>query len=241
VPSFPRCRARFAFAGSLRLTEGMTELPPALRAWHAVVVAGDAQLLDDLLADDVEFRSPAVFTAQQGKALTTHYLTSAMAVLGPTLRYVAEWYDEASAVLEFEAELDGVYVHGVDMLRWNAEDRLVSFTVMVRPMRGLQKLIELMAQQLARLTAVQVLALSALADGRPLTSPELRRAIADMGMHLEEPHVAGALSVLCGLGLAEMTPARELGKYRPTGRGTEWLAGHIAGTATTGHKTLQDQ
>jgi hypothetical protein len=30
----------------------------------------------------------------------------------------------------------------------NAEGRLVSFTVMVRPMRGLQKLVELMAYEL---------------------------------------------------------------------------------------------
>ncbi|HXW45900.1 MAG TPA: nuclear transport factor 2 family protein [Streptosporangiaceae bacterium] len=127
----------------------MTELPPALRAWHAVVAAQDPGLLDDLLADDVVFRSPAVFAPQHGKALTTHYLTSALAVLGPTLRYVGQWHDGASAVLEFEAELEGVYVHGVDMLRWNEEGRLVSFTVMVRPMRGLQKLIEAMARQLA--------------------------------------------------------------------------------------------
>jgi hypothetical protein len=70
-------------------------------------------------------------------------------VLGSSLRYVHEWHDESSAVLEFEAEVDGVYVHGVDMLRWNDEDKLVSFTVMVRPMRGLQKLIELMGRQLA--------------------------------------------------------------------------------------------
>jgi hypothetical protein len=55
----------------------------------------------------------------------------------------------ASAVLEFEADLDGVYVQGVDILRWNGEGKLVSFTVMVRPMRGLQKLVELMALQLA--------------------------------------------------------------------------------------------
>ncbi len=43
----------------------------------------------------------------------------------------------------------GIYVQGVDLLRWNAEEKLVSFTVMVRPMRGLQKLIELMAAQLS--------------------------------------------------------------------------------------------
>jgi hypothetical protein len=51
-------------------------------------------------------------------------------------------------VLEFEADLDGVFVQGVDILRWNAEEELVSFTVMVRPLRGLQKLVELMAAQL---------------------------------------------------------------------------------------------
>jgi hypothetical protein len=65
------------------------------------------------------------------------------------LRYVSEWHDQTSAVLEFEADLDGVYVQGVDILRWNAEGKLVSFTVVVRPLRGLQKLVELMAVQLA--------------------------------------------------------------------------------------------
>jgi hypothetical protein len=126
----------------------MTEQPPAVKAWHAVVESGDPALLDDLLADDVVFRSPAVFAPQKGKDLTALYLRSAMAVLGPSLRYVGEWCGPASAVLEFEAELDGMYVHGVDMLAWNENDRLVSFTVMVRPMRGLTKLVELMQRQL---------------------------------------------------------------------------------------------
>jgi hypothetical protein len=128
----------------------MSEQPKAVQAWHAVVESGDPARLDALLADEVVFRSPAVFAPQEGKDLTAQYLRSAMAVLGPTLRYVQEWYGPSSAVLEFEAELDGMYVHGVDMLRWNDEDRLISFTVMVRPMRGLTKLVEHMAAQLAR-------------------------------------------------------------------------------------------
>ena len=127
----------------------MSEQPPAVRSWQAVAESGDLALLDDLLADDVVFRSPAVFAPQPGKALTARYLSSAIVVLGPSLRYVSEWHDPVSAVLEFEAELDGIYVQGVDMLRWNEENKLVSFTVMVRPMRGLQKLIELMGRQLA--------------------------------------------------------------------------------------------
>jgi hypothetical protein len=128
----------------------MSEQPPAVTAWHAVVDSGNPALLDGLLADDVVFRSPAVFAPQKGKDLTALYLRSAMAVLGPSLRYVDEWYGPSSAVLEFEAELDGMHVHGVDMLRWDDDDRLVSFTVMVRPMRGLTKLVELMQRQLMR-------------------------------------------------------------------------------------------
>ena len=131
----------------------MSEQPPAVKAWHAVVESGDPALLDGLLADHVVFRSPAVFAPQEGKDVAALYLRSAMAVLGPSLRYVGEWYGPSTAVLEFEAELDGLYVHGVDMLRWNDDDRLTGFTVMVRPMRGLTKLVELMQRQLTGNTA----------------------------------------------------------------------------------------
>ena len=126
----------------------MCEQPHVVKAWHAVVESGDPALLDGLLADDVVFRSPAVFAPQPGKDLTARYLRGALAVLGPSLRYIGEWYGPSSAVLEFEAELDGMHVHGVDMLRWNDDGLLVSFTVMVRPMRGLTKLAELMQHQL---------------------------------------------------------------------------------------------
>jgi hypothetical protein len=128
----------------------MAESPRTVRRWHAVVESGDLALLDDLLAQDVVFRSPAVFRPQEGKALTAMYLAGALTVLGPSLRYVSQWHAHDSAVLEFEAELEGIFVQGVDILRWNADGRLTSFTVMVRPMRGLEKLIELMQLELSR-------------------------------------------------------------------------------------------
>jgi SnoaL-like protein len=124
-----------------------------LSSWHSVVETRDPSLLAELLADDVVFRSPAVFKPQEGKALTTAYLTAAITVLGPTVRYVSEWADDHSAVLEFEANLDGTFVHGIDMLRWNDAGQLTSFTVMVRPLRGLQKLMELMAAALTPTTS----------------------------------------------------------------------------------------
>jgi hypothetical protein len=124
------------------------DMPAPVAAWHAIAASRDPAGLADLLADDVVFRSPAVHAGQAGKELTTAYLSAAVVVLGPTLVYKRQWYAETNAVLEFEAELDGLTVHGVDMLEWNDEGRLVGFTVMVRPVRGLEKLIEKMAAEL---------------------------------------------------------------------------------------------
>ena len=127
----------------------MSARPAALDLWHRIVETREPVLLDDLLDEACVFRSPAVHTPQEGKAITTAYLGAALVVLGPTLTYRHEWWDGGSAVLEFEADLDGIAVHGVDMLRWGADDRLTEFTVMVRPFKGLTTLMERMAAQLA--------------------------------------------------------------------------------------------
>jgi hypothetical protein len=132
----------------------MTDRPAALAAWHALVAARNepgfdaAAQLDVLLAEDVVFRSPAIFKPQHGKDLAAMYLGAAIVVLGPTLTYVDEWISDTGAVLEFEAELAGRLVHGIDMMRWNDAGQLTSFTVMVRPFSALQSLMEHMVAQL---------------------------------------------------------------------------------------------
>lgn len=126
----------------------MTETPAPLRAWHEIAASRDLAGLDALLAEDCVFRSPAVHTPQVGKAVSRAYLSAALLVLGPTLSYEHEWCDDVSAVLEFTAEISGLSVHGVDLLRWDAAGRVVEFTVMVRPFQGLTMLMEAMAEQL---------------------------------------------------------------------------------------------
>ena len=125
-------------------------MPETIAAWHRVVEAKDPALLDALLAEDCVFRSPAVHTPQEGKELTTTYLAAAMVVIGPTLSYRREWYAEDSAVLQFEAELDGLTVDGIDMITWGDDGRITEFAVMVRPVKALHKLMELMAAELFR-------------------------------------------------------------------------------------------
>jgi hypothetical protein len=128
----------------------VTPTPQAILAWHRVAATRDASLLAPLLADDVVFRSPAVHQPQQGKAVTTTYLTAAICVLGPTLTYVRQWHGADSAVLEFTARLDDLDVHGIDMITWNDRDQLTQFTVMVRPIRALERLVVHMREHLSR-------------------------------------------------------------------------------------------
>jgi hypothetical protein len=129
----------------------MTTAPKAIARWHEIVAARSLSGLDDLLADDVVFQSPAVHTPQAGKAVTKRYLHAALHVLNNgNFRYMGEWYGESSAVLEFETVIDGIQVNGVDIIHWDATDRIVRFKVMVRPVKALQTLMPLMAAELQK-------------------------------------------------------------------------------------------
>jgi predicted deacylase len=81
---------------------------------------------------------------------------------------------------------------------------------------------------MTELTAAQVLELSALAEGRPMTTAELARAVADMGMHLGGEYAAATVRSLTEQGMAERTPAASLGKYRITAHGRAWLTSHTS-------------
>jgi len=52
------------------------------------------------------------------------------------------------AVLEFQVEIDGVAVNGVDMIRWNDEGRIVDFKVMIRPLKAINLIHQRMAAML---------------------------------------------------------------------------------------------
>ena len=121
-----------------------------IECWHAYMESRDPAALDDLIADDCVFQSPAVHSPQRGKAITLKYLRAAAEVLGSSdFRYTGEWRRERGAVLEFESVVGGMDVNGVDIVAWNADGRITSFKVMVRPLKGLHALV---ADMGARLT-----------------------------------------------------------------------------------------
>ena len=108
-----------------------------IATWHRLVEARDVDGLDAWLADDAVFHSPVVHTPQVGKAVTRHYLVAAFHVFfNETFRYVRELGGPRDAILEFEVELDGIRVNGVDMIRWNDAGQVVEFKVMLRPLKA---------------------------------------------------------------------------------------------------------
>ena len=128
-----------------------------LARWHAYVERGRPEDLDELLADDVVFHSPVVFTPQRGKAVTAAYLTAAMHTLAGgfegagDFRYTREIEGSDSALLEFETELDGVHVNGVDLITWNDEGRITEFKVLVRPLKAVNAVHAAMKAQLEQM------------------------------------------------------------------------------------------
>lgn len=96
------------------------------------------------------FLSPVVHTPQRGKRLVMAYLGAAAEVLGnPSFRYVREIIGARDAMLEFETELDGVSVNGIDLIRWDDAGRIVEFKVMVRPLKAIEAVHAKMGERLA--------------------------------------------------------------------------------------------
>lgn len=117
--------------------------------WHTILETRNTQALDALLADNVVFHSPVVHTPQVGKQMTTLYLSAAFYVFfNQSFHYVREVVGVNDAVLEFEVEIDGIHVNGVDMMRWDDEGRIIEFKVMVRPLKAIQLIHQKMAAML---------------------------------------------------------------------------------------------
>ncbi|MAY09382.1 MAG: hypothetical protein CL549_02630 [Alcanivorax sp.] len=123
-----------------------------IQRWHRLVESKDANELDELLADNVVFHSPVVHTPQEGKAITRLYLTAALHTLNNEhFRYQREILQGDNAMLEFSTNLDGIHLNGVDIIHCDADGRIDDFKVMVRPLKGVNKIHEMMGAMLERL------------------------------------------------------------------------------------------
>ncbi|MEL6753130.1 MAG: nuclear transport factor 2 family protein [Pseudomonadota bacterium] len=117
----------------------MTGYTPNLQRWMDYIASHDRSILPTLLHDDVVFESPIVHTPQRGKTITLAYLGAAGNTLGGEFKYRDVFDCGDKAVLEFETEMDGIHVNGIDMIWWDEDGLITNFKVMVRPLKAIQK------------------------------------------------------------------------------------------------------
>ena len=124
----------------------------AIAAWHKLVQDRDAQALDNILAENVVFHSPVVHSPQEGKQITTLYLTAALHVLNnDSFKYLREVVSGSNAVLEFLTVIDGITINGVDMITWNEEGKIIGFKVMLRPLKAINLIHKMMGDMLQKI------------------------------------------------------------------------------------------
>jgi hypothetical protein len=122
--------------------------------WKATVASRDVSALESVLDEDVEFRSPVLFRPTTGRGPTTMLLAAVLEVFGK-LEYTHAYVDEPDGVtLQFETEVTGddgrrLAVEGVDVFRLDTAGRIVSLTVMLRPLSAVQAVGARMREQLA--------------------------------------------------------------------------------------------
>lgn len=120
-----------------------------LTRWYQIVHDQNPNGLDSLLSDKVVFFSPVAHTPQVGKEITTKFLSAAFSVFfNESFRYVREIASSRDAVLEFQVEIDGISVNGVDMIKWDEEGKIVEFKVMLRPLKAINLIHQKMAVML---------------------------------------------------------------------------------------------
>lgn len=109
--------------------------------WHEMLETRDMSILNELLAEEVVFRSPVAFQPYPGKQMVFFILTNVIQVF-ENFTYHREFISEDgnNVVLEFSANVGDKKLKGVDMIQFNEEGQMIDFEVMIRPKSGLEAL-----------------------------------------------------------------------------------------------------
>ncbi|ATO20344.1 hypothetical protein BS636_12025 [Acinetobacter sp. LoGeW2-3] len=121
----------------------------SLARWHEMLENRDMNILNELLADEVVFRSPIAFNPYSGKPVVFFILTNVIQVF-ENFTYHRTFYSEDGnhVVLEFSANVGDKKLKGIDMIQFDDEGKMIDFEVMIRPKSGLEALAAQMGQRM---------------------------------------------------------------------------------------------
>ena len=120
-----------------------------MKTFREVLETRDREALLGMLADDVVFRSPAVYAPYEGRDEIAMLLSAVGEVLeGWTCERELGSPDGADQGLVFRARVGDREVEGCDFIHRNEEGLVDELYVMIRPLSGLVALAEGMRRQL---------------------------------------------------------------------------------------------
>lgn len=124
----------------LVLEGGMTETARRfLEAWSAAVSSRDFARLPDLLAEDVELRTPLYWKPRQGRE-TVARLIAGVGISFGGVQYERQWVSIDELALEFRTTIDDLEVKGIDLITLDGTGRIKNIEVMLRPPNALTAL-----------------------------------------------------------------------------------------------------
>ena len=118
------------------------------------------EAVDELLAEDVVFRSPVAFKPYPGKHITSAILHQVVEVFSD-FRYVRELRDGENEVLVFEAKVGDLSITGADFVVYDDAGKITDFMVMVRPLKAAQQWADEMAARYPAIVAAAEASLAA--------------------------------------------------------------------------------
>lgn len=107
--------------------------------FREAIESKDMSAVDDLLAEDIVFRSPVAHTPYPGKAMTSAILRAVVEVF-EDFRYVRQLQDGREEAYVFEASVDGLEITGCDFLTVDEDGKISELMVMTRPLKASQAL-----------------------------------------------------------------------------------------------------
>ena len=128
----------------------LTTTQASVQRWHEMLQTADMSILNELLAEDVVFRSPVAYNPYPGKQVVSFILTNVIQIF-ENFTYHREFYSEdgLNVVLEFSANVGEKKLKGSDMIQFNQQGQIIDFEVMLRPKSGLEALAAQMGQRMA--------------------------------------------------------------------------------------------
>ena len=124
------------------------EVEQMLMRWHELVSRRDMRELPGLLHPEVVFRSPFAHTPYTGAAKVAALLGTVIQVFEDFV-YERQFVAQDSVALEFRARVGKLSLKGIDLIRCDAQGKIVEFEVMIRPANALLALGEEMGKRLA--------------------------------------------------------------------------------------------